>query len=102
MDEKGFGMKWFKDHNVFPILFREETIFLKEINGNEKITVDAVLVKMAEDGSRWTIMNSFFKEDGTLAAKLTVDGAWMDIVTRKLKAPPSELLDLFHKLTRTE
>ena len=102
MSENGFGMEWFKEHNVFPILFREETVFLKEIHGNENILIDAVLVKMSDDGSRWSIMNRFYKEDGTLAARLTVDGAWMDLVARKLKVPPASLLDLFGKLDRVE
>lgn len=100
MAENGFGMEWFKEHNVFPILFREETIFLKEIQGNETIRIDTMLLKMNDDGSRWSIMNQFYKADGTLAAKLTVDGAWMDIVARKLKTPPSELLMLFNKLDK--
>ncbi len=100
MAENGFGMDWFKEHNVYPILFREETIFLKEIRGNETITIDATLLKMTDDGSRWSIMNRFFKEDGTLAAKLTVDGAWMDVVIRKLKQPPLELLLLFNELPK--
>ncbi len=101
MAENGFGMDWFKLHNVFPVLFREETVFLKEIHGNETITVDAVLVKMSDDGSRWTIMNRFYKSNGVLAARLTVDGAWMDIVARKLKNPPVELLELFNKLDKS-
>jgi acyl-CoA thioester hydrolase len=102
MAENGFGMEWFKEHNVFPVLFREETIFLKEIQGNENIRIDAMLLKMNDDGSRWSIMNHFYKADGTLAAKLTVDGAWMDIIARKLKTPPKELLTLFNKLDRVK
>jgi acyl-CoA thioester hydrolase len=102
MAEKGFGMEWFKEHNVFPVLFREETVFLKEVNGNENITIDARLLKMTEDGSRWSIMNRFFKEDGTLAARLIVDGAWMDIVIRKLKTPPASLMQLFNHLNKCE
>src|SRR4030095_2463211 len=94
MTEHGFGMDWFRKHNVFPVLFREETIFHKEIQGSENITIDVILVKMNEDGSRWTITNRFYKENGILAATLTVDGAWMDIVSRKLKIPPPELLEL--------
>jgi len=102
MADNGFGMDWYKEHNVFPVLFREETVFLKEINGNENITIDARLLKMTKDGSRWSIMNRFLKEDGTLAARLTVDGAWMDIVARKLKTPPESLLHLFQQLEKCD
>jgi acyl-CoA thioester hydrolase len=102
MSENGHGMDWFKKHNVFPVLFREETVYAKEINGNETITIDARLLKFSEDGSRWSIMNRFFKEDGVLAAQLTVDGAWMDIVARKLKTPPDSLFRLFNQMEKCE
>lgn len=102
MAENGFGMDWFRENNVFPILFREETIFKREINGNEDITIDARLLKMSRDGSKWSILNRFFKKDSTLAAQLTVDGAWMDIVARKLKTPPESLLNLFNQLDKCE
>lgn len=102
MAENGFGMEWFRTHGVYPILFREETIFLKEVSGNEEIRVDAVLSRISEDGSRWSIINHFYKSDGSLAARLTVDGAWMDPVARKLKAPPETLSHLFDKLDKSE
>jgi acyl-CoA thioester hydrolase len=102
MAEHGIDMMWFKENNIFPVLFREETIFLKEIHGSEKIKVDTLLLKISEDGSRWSILNRFYKEDGTLAAKLTVDGAWMDIVIRKLKAPPAVLVELFKNLEKAD
>lgn len=102
MAENGMGMEWFREHKVSPVLFREETIFLKEITGNETITIDITLTKMSTDGSKWSIMNRFYKEDGTLAARLTVDGAWMNIETRKLNTPPVELLQLFHKLQKAD
>lgn len=101
MAENGMGMEWFRKHLVSPILFREETIFLKEIAGNETIRIDVTLLKMTEDGAKWTLQNNFYKADGTLAAKLTVDGAWLNIATRKLNTPPAELLSLFHKLEKS-
>ncbi len=101
MEEHGFGMEWFKNHQVYPILFREETVFLKEVHASETIRVDAVLHKISEDGSRWSIINHFYKADGTLAARLTVDGAWMDPIARKLKAPPESLAHLFDKLEKS-
>lgn len=102
LSENGYGMEWFKVHNVYPVLLREETVFLREIKGNEVISVDVMVQRMTEDGSRWSIVNRFFKQDGTLAARITVDGAWMDLVTRKLKAPPAEVLQFFVNVERTD
>lgn len=102
MAENGFGMDWFQEHNVYPILFREETVFLREIKGNEHFTIDVALVRMAKDCSRWSLITRFIKDDGTIAARLTVDGAWMDLVKRKLTVPPKEIFELFSKVDRTE
>ena len=102
MADNGFGMDWFREHNVYPILFREETVFMKEIKGNENFSIDVSLHRMSNDGSRWSIVNRFFREDGALAAKLTVDGAWMDLIKRKLTIPPTELMELFNKLDKTD
>lgn len=102
MTEHGFGMDWFKEHKVFPLLFREETVFMREVLGNETITVEVLIQKMTSDGSRWTMQNRFYKPDGTLAARLIVDGAWIHPETRKLRVPPPELLHLFDHLDKTE
>ena len=102
MAENGLGMEWFRSNGLFPVLFREETVFMKEIHGNETITIDVRLLKMTTDGSRWSIMNRFYKEDGVQAAQLIVDGAWMDHQSRKLKAPPEDVMKLFEKIDRCE
>ncbi|MFN9595821.1 MAG: thioesterase family protein, partial [Bacteroidota bacterium] len=54
MAERGFGMQWFAQHQVSPIILREETVFLKEIAGNETISIDVRLLRMSKDGSRWS------------------------------------------------
>ncbi len=102
MAENGYGMEWFKEHNVFPVLLREETVFMKEINSCEPFRIDVRLLKMSPDGSRWSMVNQFFKSNELLATRLTVDGAWMDIVTRKLLPPPLALIRLFSKLEKCE
>jgi acyl-CoA thioester hydrolase len=102
MAERGFGMQWFAQHQVSPIILREETVFLKEIAGNETISIDVRLLRMSKDGSRWSFMNRFFKESGVLSAQLIVDGAWMNLQTRKLTPPPAELLQLFEVVDKCE
>jgi acyl-CoA thioester hydrolase len=57
---------------------------------------------MSKDCSRWSLINHFIKDDGTVAAKLTVDGAWMDLIKRKLAVPPNQIFELFDKIDRTE
>ena len=87
----GFDTKKFAELRLGPILFREETKYLKELRGGEAIRVEGRLTGGTPDGSRWTIEHSIFKENGQLAATVTVDGAWLDLDRRKLTLPPAAL-----------
>ena len=74
-----------------PIIFREECVFKKEILLADKVTIDVKLIKARKDGSRWTMQHQIFKNDEILAAVLTLDGAWIDTLKRKLTVPPQEV-----------
>lgn len=80
---------------VGPILFREECVFRKEIRLGDKVTIDLQLLKARKDYSRWTIRHTIVRNGDTVAAVLTVDGAWLDIAKRKLATPPREVIDVF-------
>jgi acyl-CoA thioester hydrolase len=88
-------VKRFAELRLGPILFREETKFLKEIHIGEEIRVDGQLASVSEDGSRWTIVHTIYKANGRVAATVTVDGAWLDLDRRKLTVPPAELAAAF-------
>jgi acyl-CoA thioester hydrolase len=42
-----------------------------------------------------------FKNGETLAAVLTVDGAWLDTAIRKLAAPPPEVTTLYERCPKS-
>lgn len=86
----GMDLVSMAEHHFGPVLFREETVFYRELNMGEIITVDAKLQKLRGDGSRWTIVHDFTKADAKRAARTTVDGAWMDLTKRKLTALPEQ------------
>ncbi|QKG52978.1 acyl-CoA thioesterase [Hymenobacter sp. BRD67] len=87
----GFDIKRFGELRLGPILFREETKYLKELHGGEQIRVEGRVTAGTPDGSRWTIEHTIYKADGRVAATVTVDGAWLDLDRRKLTVPPAEL-----------
>lgn len=94
----GFDLSKFAELRLGPILFREETKFIKEIRLGETIRVDAALTSLSEDGGRWTILHTLYKADGRVAATVTVDGAWLDLAKRKLCLPPPELTTVMAEL----
>lgn len=85
-----------------PILFREETKFLREIILLENITVTCKLTAMRRNGSRWSFSHEIFKEDGIRAAEIFVDGAWLDLHIRKLGVPTADLLEVMNQLPKAE
>ncbi|AMJ65846.1 thioesterase family protein [Hymenobacter sp. PAMC 26628] len=94
----GFDVARFAQLRLGPILFREETKYLKEISIGEEIRVDGRLAAATADGGRWTIVHTIYKADGRVAATVTVDGAWIDLDRRKLALPPPELAAAFAAL----
>ena len=94
----GYNVARFAQLRLGPILFREETKYLREVSVGEEIRVDGRLVSASADGSRWTIVHTLYKADGRVAATVTVDGAWLDLDRRKLTVPLAELAAAFASL----
>jgi acyl-CoA thioester hydrolase len=78
-----------------PILFREEALFKREIKFEDKVTIDLVVTKATTDFSRWSVRHHFYKEDGTLSAIINLDGAWIDVLKRKLAVPDDFIQKVF-------
>ena len=86
-----------------PILFREETKFLREIDLLETIEVTCALTAMRADGSRWSFHHEIFKngEDDIKAAQIYVDGAWLDLKSRKLGTPTPKLKKVMNRFPKS-
>jgi acyl-CoA thioester hydrolase len=95
-------MRRFAELAIGPILFREDTRFMKEIGMSETIRVTAELGGLSADGSRWRIIHTIYKADGRMAATVAVDGAWLDLRQRKLTVPPAEMVEAFQHVSRHE
>ena len=85
----------FEELRIGPILFREEALFKREIKFEDRVTVDIAVTKATADFSRWSVRHHFYKGDGTIAAIINLDGAWMDILARKLAVPDTFIQSVF-------
>lgn len=83
------------EYQVGPILFREEAVFKREVKLEDKVQIDVQLTKSMPDYSRWSLRHNFTKPDGAVCTILTVDGAWMDLVKRKLTIPNDFIKSIF-------
>jgi acyl-CoA thioester hydrolase len=91
LEELGLTLKVMQTQGFGPVLFREECVFRKELKLSDKIFIHTKTSKMKADASRWSIIHEFRREDDTLCATITVDGAWMDTKLRKLASPTPEI-----------
>src|SRR5215218_7763476 len=96
LNEYGLTAHLMQDLKFGPILFREECVFRREIASGDKIKIDLELTRSKKDFSRWSIQHSIIKDDDTVCAILTVDGAWIDVIRRKLASPPEKVHEVFN------
>lgn len=102
LNENGLTSHIMQELRFGPILFREECIFRREIRSGDEIRMNLQLLRSKKDFSRWSIQHQISRADGTLCAVLTVDGAWMDVVKRKLSSPPEKVHEVFDRMPRSE
>lgn len=98
LESIGLTLRVFSENKIGPILFREETKYLREVHLNEQLTIKSELTKSTKDGSRWSIRHELVKEDGIKAAVIEVDGAWIDTQKRKLTTLPELFMEGFQHL----
>lgn len=87
LTEHGITTKVMMDNHIGPIIFREECLFKREIQFGDELEVFLKLSKCNEDGSRWSMVHELWINGDTLAAFITIDGAWLDTAIRKLAKP---------------
>ena len=98
----GITMHVLQEERIGPILFREEAVFKRELKFGDEIEIRIKLLKANDDFSRWSFANEIWKNGDILAAVVTVDGAWLDTVKRKLAIPPESFQKAFAAMPRAE
>jgi acyl-CoA thioester hydrolase len=101
LQEHGLTPLVMMQHQIGPIIFREECIFKKEIKFGDAISINIKLDKTTADYGRWTMCHEIWKNEIVLAAILTIDGTWIDTQKRKLVIPPAIVHDAFQKMPKT-
>jgi acyl-CoA thioester hydrolase len=98
----GLTMKKLEELAIGPVLFREEGIFRREILLEDEVTINVQMVKARQDYSRWSLRHHLTKSDGTLAAVINIDGAWIDLNKRKLVVPGEFIANIFAQFPKAE
>ncbi len=91
----------FAHYNIGPVIFEEQTVYLKEINIGENIKVDMKLLSATENFERWEFIHHIYNEKNELSAKVRVQGAWIDLKKRKLTNLPSDIVKQLHQIPKS-
>jgi acyl-CoA thioester hydrolase len=102
LTENGITPHALTQHHIGPIIFREECTFRREIKFKDHVKITLELAKTKKDISRWTMQHEIILNEKKLAAQITVDGAWMDTVHRKLATPPAEFIAAFDAIPKAK
>ncbi|KGE15858.1 acyl-CoA thioesterase [Sphingobacterium deserti] len=90
LNKAGLSLDEFAKNHIGPILFREELIYHREIGLDERIYVKVEMNKLNLKNYRFSFRHEIYKENGVKAATVNVDGAWLNLVERKLTSIPKE------------
>jgi acyl-CoA thioester hydrolase len=102
LTEHGFGLGQFMKLKLGPILFREDLKYLREIRANEEISVTCEAVGVSPNRKHWKIRHRIFRQDGELACIIDCQGAWFDLVNRKVVPAPAELVAVMEQMPKTD
>jgi acyl-CoA thioester hydrolase len=97
----GFSQQSFETLRFGPVLFREDIRYRREVVFGDHVTVNVLIAGLSPDGSHWRVRQEVRREDGSEAAVLLIDGAWLDLDARRLTVPTPELVDILGRLPRT-
>jgi len=99
---QGFSMPEIRKHNVGPVVFYEHMYYFKESFIGAPITVTIEVSGLSKDGMLFMFEHNFYNEKGDNLAHCEMQGAWIDLKTRKLTNLPESLLELANKFPRSE
>lgn len=99
--EQGWTMHRLAQSGVGPILFKEETSFLKEIRIGTDISATLELEAASENFERWKFKHLIFNDKKEVSAEIFVLGAWIDLQKRKLAVPPQGVIDFGKKMPKS-
>lgn len=96
----GFAPGEFQRIGFGPVIKSDLTEYFRELQMLEEFSVTMENGGLSEDGSRFRVINNFYKADGTHAARVTSIGGWLGLKERKLIEPPQQLHNAWNDLAK--
>lgn len=101
-DKVGFNLLHSIKAGYGPVIFREETRFLKEIILNQTFTVELKLKHISKDFRKWAFVHIFKNTEDQITTVLVTEGAWIDLKKRKVIKPPADIISMIEQIPKAE
>ena len=99
--EHGFPPERFVQLGVGPIYTTIRADFFREVLMGETVTITYLLAGLSPSGARWKVYHEILKPNGKKAVSIGLEGAILNLTTRKPALPIPELLQTFNLIPRT-
>jgi acyl-CoA thioester hydrolase len=99
--EHGFPPEKFSELGIGPIYTAIHAEFFREVRMGETVTITYALSGLSPSGARWKVHHDVLKSNGKKAVRIEIEGAILDLSTRKPSLPTPELLQTFNLVPRT-
>jgi acyl-CoA thioester hydrolase len=97
----GFPPERFAEMGVGPVYTTIHADFFREVRMGETVTLTYALSGLSPSGARWKVHHEVLKSNRKKAVSIDLEGAILDLSTRKPVLPTPELLQIFNLVPRT-
>jgi acyl-CoA thioester hydrolase len=99
--EREFPPERFEQLGIGPIYTAIHARFLREVRMGETITITYSLSGLSPQGARWKVHHDVLKSNRKKAVSIDLEGAILNLTTRKPVPPTLELLQTFNLIPRS-
>jgi acyl-CoA thioester hydrolase len=100
--DMGFSVERFLEMRIGFVVMKDEIDYRREVHWMDEITITFQVAGLATDYSRFKVKNEIFRADSELCARVTTIGGFMNLDTRKLVAPPDEVIAAYQLIPKSE
>ena len=100
--EHGFPPEKFQELGIGPIYTAIHARFFREVRMGETVTITYAMSGLSPQGGRWKVHHEILKSNGKKAVSLDLEGAILNLVSRKPALPTAELLQTFNLIPRAK
>ena len=100
--EHDFPPEKFEALGMGPVYTAIHAQFLREVRLGETVTITYALSGLSPQGDRWKVHHDILKSNGKKAVGLEIEGAILNLTTRKPAFPTPELMQTFSLIPRAK